>query len=769
MASIVRLEGTRVPIIRSFRGVLATTLSLVVLAGLAYQLRVGRLSAGRRVGIQIDPGHGGLVATGVAPGLPAARAGVRPGDLIVAVNGVAVVDPDGYDRAADRFEAARPVRFHVMRAGQPVDIDVTPGTPFDWFDYLLGAVTTLCFLAVGLLALLQRQDDLRARLLFIFCTAVAFELALPGLSVGYPGLGFFRNFGFYLLTGFQLGVELHLASSLPAKPRWIRSNGWIVPVYYAIGIATALVAILPLVSESLLGPGALPWTFVTAEELVNNVVLPLWATAVVLLLGSQALRFPEPQGRQQAGLVLLGVLPWAAIVYWTTALSLLEKPRPEWLDSLWSPLLLCYPVTIFVAIYRYHLFDIELVVRRSLVYATLTGSLVLAFYAALGAGGALVSGLIGGGRHTVWVIAGATLVLGMLFTPLRIFLQRLIDRSFFPERYALRHRLINLAGDLAAQGKLPVMGKYLVERLCEVFAVRTATLLLAEPKGELLLTLASSSMDSKRDFDQSFLLSSHDPGVEFLRRMRRPVAASVLETKSSSLRQRLQFFGAALAVPLMVRDRVVGLLLVGEKEGGQRHPAEEVELLNLFSHNVATVLENAHLFQSVTYESLTGLMRREAILEQLEREVERARRYRRPLTIGMADLDDFKDVNDTHGHLVGDTLLKKVAQAMTDGLRSSDWVGRYGGDEFLFLLPETNLDGAVVVTEKMRKLVEQVRLTTDEGATAAVTMSIGLGSLEELELAGRPSAEALIRIADANLLRAKGEGGNRIEPPRPQV
>jgi len=754
----VRLGG-------SVRGFVATALSLAVLVGLAYQLRVGRLSAGRRVGIQVEPAPGGLKTTAVTPGLPAERAGLRVGDLVVSVDGIAVADTDAYDRVADRFGNDRTARFHVQRAAGAVDLDVTPGTPFEWSDSLLTAVTTVCFLAVGLLALLQGSDDVRARLLFLFCTAVAFELALPGASVGYPGLGFFRNLGFYLLTGFQFGVELHLASSLPKKPAWIRSRRWVVPLYYAVGVATALVAVLPLVSETLVKPGALPWSFATAENVVNNGVLPLWATAVVFLLGAQAVRFPEPQGRQQARLVLFGVLPWAAIVYSTTALTLLGKARPDWLDSLWSPLLLCFPVTIFIAIYRYNLFDIELVVRRSLVYAALTGTLVLAFYAALGAGGALVSGLIGG-QHTVWVIAGATLVLGMLFSPLRSFLQRLIDRSFFPERYALRHRLINLAGDLAAQGKLPAMGKYLVERLCEVFAVRTATLLLADPKGELLLTLASSSVDSKRDFDQSFLLSANDPGVEFLRRVKRPTAAPVLHSKSSSLHQRLQFFQAALAVPLMVRDRLIGLLLVGEKESGHRHPAEEVELLNLFSHNVATVLENAHLFQSATYESLTGLMRRETILEQLERELERARRYRRPLTVGMADLDDFKDVNDTFGHLLGDTLLKKVAQALTDGLRSSDWVGRYGGDEFLFLLPETTLDGAIVVTEKMRRLVEQVYLTTEEGLTAAVTLSVGLASMADLDPAERPTAEEIIRVADANLLRAKSLGRNRIEPTR---
>ena len=99
-------------------------------------------------------------------------------------------------------------------------------------------------------------------------------------------------------------------------------------------------------------------------------------------------------------------------------------------------------------------------------------------------------------------------------------------------------------------------------------------------------------------------------------------------------------------------------------------------------------------------------------------------------------------------------------------MRGSDWVGRYGGDEFLFLLPETNIDGAVVVTEKMCKLVEQVGLVTNEGATAAVTVSVGLGSIADLDLTARPTVEALIGVADRNLLRAKSQGRNRIEPSR---
>src|SRR3954452_9731105 len=152
---------------------------------------------------------------------------------------------------------------------------------------------------------------------------------------------------------------------------------------------------------------------------------------------------------------------------------------------------------------------------------------------------------------------------------------------------------------------------------------------------------------------------------------------------------------------------MIGLLMVGRKEGARAWPAEELDLLNLLAHHVATVFENARLFESATYEGLTGLLRREAILEQLDRELERAQRYGRPLTIAMADLDHFKEVNDRQGHLAGDALLKRISQVASTGLRSTDWMGRYGGEEFLLVLPETGMAGACGVAEKIRALVQR--------------------------------------------------------------
>ncbi len=218
-------------------------------------------------------------------------------------------------------------------------------------------------------------------------------------------------------------------------------------------------------------------------------------------------------------------------------------------------------------------------------------------------------------------------------------------------------------------------------------------------------------------------------------------------------------------MPLLIQERLIGALMVGAKPGDEPYPAEEQDLLTLLAHHIASVFENARLFESATYESLTGLLRREAILEQLDKELERAQRYGRPLTLAMADLDYFKEVNDRYGHLAGDTLLKTISQVAADGLRSTDWIGRYGGEEFLIVLPETDMAGAAAVAEKIRGLVQQTAVPMDDGTLASVTISIGLASLrDDYPRQERLTARDLIAAADRSLYAAKNSGRNRVNP-----
>jgi diguanylate cyclase (GGDEF)-like protein len=133
--------------------------------------------------------------------------------------------------------------------------------------------------------------------------------------------------------------------------------------------------------------------------------------------------------------------------------------------------------------------------------------------------------------------------------------------------------------------------------------------------------------------------------------------------------------------------------------------------------------------------------------------------------MAMADLDYFKEVNDRYGHLAGDTLLKTISQVASEGLRSTDWIGRYGGEEFLVILPETDILGAVSVAEKIRALVQMTSVPMDDGSVARVTISIGLASLRDLQPRQvRPSARDLIAAADRSLYEAKNNGRNRVFP-----
>jgi diguanylate cyclase (GGDEF)-like protein len=159
---------------------------------------------------------------------------------------------------------------------------------------------------------------------------------------------------------------------------------------------------------------------------------------------------------------------------------------------------------------------------------------------------------------------------------------------------------------------------------------------------------------------------------------------------------------------------------------------------------------------------LVGTFNRRYLNDELMREVERARRYNRPLAAVMADLDFFKNVNDQHGHQVGDEVLRHFVELAKAAIRqSSDWIARYGGEEFVIVLPQTDLAGAVSTAEKIRSQCAAAPFLTAAGALS-VTASFGVAGLA---VEGEPvgaAAETLLRQADAALYRSKKEGRNRV-------
>ena len=188
---------------------------------------------------------------------------------------------------------------------------------------------------------------------------------------------------------------------------------------------------------------------------------------------------------------------------------------------------------------------------------------------------------------------------------------------------------------------------------------------------------------------------------------------------------------------------------------------ETKDLAAWLATQAAVALENARLHdvvqrQAIT-DDLTGLVNRRRFIDALQSEIERARRFGSHLTVVLADLDDFKRVNDEFGHHAGDDVLRSFADLVRSHVRDVDVPGRIGGEEFAILLPETGRVDAVSVAERMRHSLSVVPIPVAENRTVSVTSSFGVA-----ELGPGQSGDDLMREADAALYRAKAEGKNRV-------
>lgn len=228
---------------------------------------------------------------------------------------------------------------------------------------------------------------------------------------------------------------------------------------------------------------------------------------------------------------------------------------------------------------------------------------------------------------------------------------------------------------------------------------------------------------------------------------------------------------SVIALPFSVDRGQYGVFLVRRTRDQERFGPPDLEFAQaVITAAVAviqraqmvesTMADNARLEQLAQTDPLTQLLNRRALTERITAEMERALRYDSTLALLMIDLDHFKRVNDTYGHLVGDDVLRDVGQLLGDTIRTSDIVARYGGEEFLVLLPETDDAGAEAFAERIRDAIAQHLFTSDSVAESLrLTASVGVAVYPAARI---ESVEDLFARADAALYRAKADGRNRV-------
>jgi two-component system cell cycle response regulator len=222
--------------------------------------------------------------------------------------------------------------------------------------------------------------------------------------------------------------------------------------------------------------------------------------------------------------------------------------------------------------------------------------------------------------------------------------------------------------------------------------------------------------------------------------------------------ERLQLF----ALPMRGTHAVLAVLPRRPFDAESR----EGTLLRELSGQLGLVLDNARLAQRLRelsmVDDLTRLLNRRMVHQRLGEEWERARRYGGTLSILLCDLDHFKAVNDTYGHMAGDAVLASMADVLRLHARSADVIGRYGGEEFLLLLPSTDLDSACRAARRLLEAISHHPVPMSDGRRLSVTTSVGVASISELDDEATP--DALLALADQRLYQAKAAGRNRAVP-----
>ncbi|TYO99554.1 diguanylate cyclase (GGDEF)-like protein [Geothermobacter ehrlichii] len=330
--------------------------------------------------------------------------------------------------------------------------------------------------------------------------------------------------------------------------------------------------------------------------------------------------------------------------------------------------------------------------------------------------------------------------------------------------------LMELNRAMTSSLDLDILFERMLATIIDQFLCDRVVLFTYNPGNEELLVRKAHGIDQDLLRGVSFSLGEGITGKAALAQKIIYVADLQKDERTLGYKGRHHSRGSMVAIPLVVKQRLVGVLNLHKIET-DAFSGEELKLLQAIANQAAISIDNSQLFEKArdlsNTDELTGLANRRHFQMILKREAAQARRFHSHFSLIMADIDHFKAFNDTHGHLKGDIVLKKVADILLQNTRGIDLVGRFGGEEFVILLPKTDKAGAEAAAEKLRSHILAENFPGEEKSQPGGCLTLSLGIAEYP--GDSTDIYELLDMADRALYRAKENGRNCVVSWREEI
>jgi len=526
---------------------------------------------------------------------------------------------------------------------------------------------------------------------------------------------------------------------------------WVV-LGYALVAALAVIAARGYAAQVAAGAEGTAGVFQGSARYVLMAGAGWFAALPVLYLVQMHRGSTDAQTGNRAAYLAVGALLAGVSSVGVAAPSLLEYPV-EHLGHAGNAVLVTYVLG------ARDIADFRIAARRALIF--LSASLLVAPLYLLSFLGLHYFSASWKAPATIVAAVGILFILPWLLIGLRGPVQRKVDRALYRDRLSHRQAVFTFPRRMGNVLSLTQLAEGMLQDIPKAVNASYVSLLLAA-NGDF--AAACSNQLNASDAVPQVMLSNRSPIVSWLAANDRPLscesidADSGLDGLSGEERDAIRALGISLFVPLNSQGRLVGILAVGRKQGGRPYSSDDVDLLATVGTESATALANAQLYaqtkERAHIDELTGLLNHGYFHQRLEEEISRCSRFGSVLSLIFLDVDLFKSYNDAFGHLAGDDVLRQIASHIKDSIRGVDLAFRYGGDEFAVVLPESSLDDACHVAERIRKRIEREM----ESKGIALTCSMGVAAWPTDGVA----REMVLRAADSALYLSKQKGRNQI-------